>query len=111
MDRKEIEVIFSAEFDKIAEELILILFLKDYFSFFEDADNYVQKIYAYVRGNITTYPAKNTPEFYKQYGENYLLYKANANTTWYIFFSQVKDVYFVQYITNNHTDFIENFNL
>lgn len=111
MGRQEVDVIFSAEFDAIVEDLVFTLFLQDYFGFFENAQKYVNNIYIFVRENIATYPVKNTPENCKQYGEKYLLYKANANTTWYIFFSQEGNVYFIQFIANNHTDFIANFNL
>ena len=32
----------------------------------------------------------------------YITYQRNSNTTWYIFFSVIEDIYFVKYITNNH---------
>ena len=40
-----------------------------------------------------------------------MFYKANANTTWYIFFNQDEQRFVVKFITNNHTNFIANFNL
>lgn len=40
-----------------------------------------------------------------------MLYKANNHTSWYIFFDQSEHKYLIKFITNNHTDFIQNFNL
>ncbi|MGC4128298.1 MAG: hypothetical protein QM564_01780 [Bergeyella sp.] len=79
--------------------------------FIEDAQKYVNKIYDFVEQKITIYPAKDTPEELAHYGEKYLIYFANNHTSWYIFFSQIQNVYFVKFITNNHTEIIKNFNL
>jgi len=111
MEKQAVIIVFTEEFDEIAEELMLALYVQDYFGFIEDAKNYVDKIYAFIKRNIAIFPARNTPDKHKHYGEKYLLYKANANTTWYIFFSQIEQVYFVQFITNNHTNFVADFNL
>lgn len=92
-------------------ELIDILFLKEYFGFMESAEDYVTKIRLFIEDNMAIYPAKPTPQKLKQYGEWYIRYKANARTTWYVFYSCIGQTYFVKFITNNHTDFIANLNL
>lgn len=104
-------IIFTPEFIEITDNLAFIMFLEEYFGFLEDAEKYVDKIYDYIEESIFTYPAKNTPQNLIQYGEKYLIYKANNNTIWYIFFSQTENDYIVKFITNNHTDFITRFNL
>lgn len=108
---QQVEIIYTAGFYEVTDNLIQLLHSKNYFGFIEDAENYVDKIYDFIENNIATYPSKSSPEKYQQYGEKYMLYKANANTVWYIFFSQVNQTYFVQYISNNHTDFNIHFNL
>src|SRR5690606_35191368 len=104
-------IIFTPEFIEKTDNLAFVMFLEEYFGFLEDAEKYVDKIYDYIEDSIFTYPAKNTPEDLAQHGEKYLLYKANNNTTWYIFFSQIENHYIIKFITNNHTDFTSRFNL
>ena len=108
---RQVKIAYSEEFLESTDDLIYILYSKNYFSFIEDAENYVDKIYDFIRENIASYPAKSTPTDFKKYSESYLLYKANSNTTWYIFFTFKSDVYYVEFITNNHTDLMESFNV
>lgn len=103
-------IVYSQEAEKYLKELIDVLFENEYFSFRDDAIEYVLKIRDYVRQNIA-YPAKETPIKFRDHGEKYMFYKANANTTWYIFFNQDEQRFVVKFITNNHTNFIANFNL
>jgi len=103
-------IVYTLEAEKYLKELIDVLFENEYFSFRDDSVEYVLKIRDYVRQNIT-YPAKKTPIKFREHGEKYMFYKANNNTTWYIFFNQDEQRFVVKFITNNHTDFIANFNL
>jgi hypothetical protein len=102
---------YSDEFVAVTDDLIRTLYTQNYFGFVADAQDYVDRIYDFVRDNIRTYPAKTTPDELKEYGEKYILYKVNSRTTWYIFFNLKEDAYYVEYIANNHTHFIANFNL
>ena len=77
-------IVYTHEAEKYLKELINVLFENEYFSFRDDAVEYVLKIRDYVHQNIT-YPAKKTPIKFRKYGETYMFYKANTNTTWYIF--------------------------
>ena len=108
---KQIIIYYSEEFIERTDELLLILYTKNYFAFKEDAQKYVDKIYDFIRNNISTYPAKKTPAALSAYGSKYIICKANARTTWYIFFDVNEEKYFVKFITNNHTELATNFNL
>ena len=85
-------------------ELIEQLYDKNYFSFPDQAINYVFKIRKYIESSITTAYKRKAPEYFAKYGKDmsYFIYKANANTSWYIFFRQKADIYLICYITNNH---------
>lgn len=108
---KQISIYYSEEFIERTDELLFTLYTQNYFGFKEDAQNYVDKIYDFVRNNISTYPAKKTPSALSEYGSKYILYKANARTTWYIFFDIDEEKYFVKFVTNNHAELTANFNL
>ena len=82
-------------------ELIELLYNKNYFSFPDQAINYVFKMRQYIESSIAI---AHKHEYFARYGENllYIIYKANTNTSWYIFFQQKANLYLVRYITNNH---------
>lgn len=86
------------------ENLILILFEKEYFSFEEPAQIYVSKIYDFIEVDLINFPHKKTPKEFIHFGSNYAFYKANNQTTWYIFFEKKGSRYLVTYITNNHME-------
>lgn len=102
---------YSEDVEFFLNDLIDILFEKEYLGFPTDAQNYVVKIVEFISQNISTYPSKNTPQYLTQFGEKFMLYKANAQTSWYIFFDQNEHKFLIKFITNNHTDFIKDFNL
>lgn|SRR5690606_7782499 len=108
MERK---VVYSSETKAFLRGLVYLLFEKEYFGFEEDAKNYVDKITYFIEEKLPDYPTKPTPEKLEKFGEKYIVYKANDRTSWYIFFSQEEEFYFIKFITNNHTDFIKDFNL
>ncbi len=85
-------------------ELIELLYDKSYFSFPYQAINYVFDIRKYIESSIATVHKRKAPEYFAKYGKDmsYFIYKANANTSWYIFFQQKADIYLIRYITNNH---------
>ncbi|MGC4129911.1 MAG: hypothetical protein QM564_10280 [Bergeyella sp.] len=101
-------VIFSEGFHLQIEELIEILFEKEYFGFEEDCYIYAGKIYDFVEDSIEKPISKATPEKFKKHGKFYIKYKANHRTHWYIFFNQKGNQILVNYILNNHNhDFPE----
>ena len=80
------KVVFSEEFHQAIEELVEILFIKEYFGFRTSCQNYADKIYDFVEENIEVPVSRETPLSHRKYGKYYLKYKANHNTTWYVFF-------------------------
>ncbi|NLN33572.1 MAG: hypothetical protein GX159_08255 [Flavobacteriaceae bacterium] len=105
------KIIYLPQVEIFLNDLVDILFEQEYFGFQNDAEIYIKKIKIFIQEKISVFPSKKTPEVLKKFGERYVTYKANNRTTWYIFFSQEEDFYFIKFITNNHTDFIQNFNL
>jgi hypothetical protein len=82
------------------DELIDILYYQDYFSYKENAVDYVNAIYDFILTiPLQLHKKPNT----KLYGSLYCSYKSNKRTTWYIFFDIIDDVYQIKFITNNHT--------
>ncbi|SKB98194.1 hypothetical protein SAMN05660477_02205 [Soonwooa buanensis] len=101
---EEINIILQSNVIDYLEELVLTLFQKEYFGFEEDAQKYVQRIYDFIEYNLPIFPFKNTPENLLELGSKYIFYKANTNTTWYIFFENLGNRYLVTFITNSHSE-------
>ena len=101
---EKVNVILRKNVINFLEELVFILFEKEYFGFEESAQEYVQKIYDFIEFNLPNSPPKNTPESLVELGSKYIFYKANQNTTWYIFFEKSGNRFLVTYITNNHSE-------
>ena len=101
-------IFYKDEFEIQINDLIDVLIFKKYFSFEESAVHYAEKIYDFINDNIDSPIAKTSPEKFKKFGEKYLRYKANNQTSWYIFFDQKGNRFLVSYILNNHSqDFPE----
>ncbi len=96
-------IIFSDEFHTSIEELIQILFDKDYFGFKIDCQNYADKIYEFVENKINLPISKNSRAKFQKYGKKYLKFAANKRTTCYIFFDQKDHRFLVNHILNNHS--------
>lgn len=102
------EIIYSALFISQLDELAKVLYGEKYFSYIEDVDHYIEKIYDFIDENIDYSIAKNSPEKFKKYGKKFLRYKANNQTYWYIFFDQKGNQFLINHILNNHSqDFPE----
>ena len=99
---EERSVIFNFEVIYYLDSLIRKLYNDDYFSYIENADLYVEKIYEFTENSIHTFPHKTTPTDLLYLGSNYIFYKSNARTTWYIFFENQNSSYVVTGILNNH---------
>ncbi|MBU4538267.1 MAG: hypothetical protein L6264_10465 [Weeksellaceae bacterium] len=92
----------------IINKLIDVLFEYEYFGYRSSAVSYTDKIYAFIAENIDKPIVRFTPPSHQKYGKKYLKYKANPQTTWYIFFDQKEGKYLVNHILNNHSkDFPE----
>jgi hypothetical protein len=97
------KITFSTKVISYLDDLIFILYKKDYFSYLENAEQYVSNIYDFIETEIPLNNYKITPESLSKYGDFYILYQSNARTTWYIFFSKKESVYLIKHIANNHS--------
>lgn len=59
---EEIKVILRKNVTDFLEELVFILFEKEYFGFEDNEQDYVQKIYDFIEFNLPNFHPKNTPE-------------------------------------------------
>jgi len=98
------QVLYLPEVEIYLFELIELLYRKEYFSSLDQAIHYVSRLRQYIENSIATVHKRKAPDVFKKYGKDmcYFIYRANRNTSWYIFFQQKEDVYLIRYITNNH---------
>ncbi|WP_395053325.1 hypothetical protein [Flavobacterium sp.] len=101
---EEIKIFFSDEATSYLDDLVEILYRKEYFGFIDSAEFYVSDIYYFIKENIKDFPSKKTPTEIKNLGINYIFYKTNSRTTWYIFFEKSNSDYLITYIINNHCE-------
>ncbi len=97
------KIIFTDNVLQYFENLVFNLFEEEYFGFPESAKDYVDKIVTFVLSNISNFPSKETPKSIKYLGTNYIFYKTNSRTTWYIFFEKRETNYLVTSIINNNS--------
>lgn len=100
-------VLFTPRVEDYLLTLVTKLYEKEYFSYLENAENYVEDIVFEIKNNIYMKPKKKAPPRFRKYGKNlyYVIYRKSKRTTWYIFFTihgQEQNNYLVSYITNNH---------
>lgn len=95
-------VIFKKEVLLYLEELVLTLFLQDYFGYEAYAQDYVDKIVWSIEKEIHFLPHKSSPKTLLYLGEFYIFYKVNRRTTWYILFERKANNYLINHILNNH---------
>ena len=100
----EIKVVFTPHIIDYLDDLVRILYKKEYFGFIESAEEYVSKIYDAVPENIKSSTHKLTPKSLKYLGSNYIFFKSNNRTTWYIFFEKRESVFLITGIINNHCE-------
>ena len=96
------KVIFEDAVLEYFDNLFFALFERGYFGFAESAQKYVNKIVDFIITNISTFPHKQAPRSLRCLGSNYIFYKANPRTTWYIFFEKRNQNYLISGITNNY---------
>jgi len=100
----KIEVIFTPSVISYLDNLVLVLYRKEYFGFIESAEEYVDDIYDAVPEKIRKSPHKKPPKSLQYLGLNYIFYKSNARTTWYIFFEKSNQNYLITGILNNYSE-------
>jgi hypothetical protein len=99
----EVEVIFAPSVIYYLDDLVIILYKKEYFGFIESAVEYVSNIYNAIPERIKKTLHKKTPTSIQYLGLNYVFYKANSRTTWYIFFEKRDQNYLITTILNNNS--------
>jgi hypothetical protein len=97
------------EVKEYLNNLVTILYEKEYFGFEEFAINYVNELLDDILTNLSAKLHRPAPEYFDKYGKNlyYACFKKNKHTTWYAFFTKYNKnddtIYLVRYIANNHT--------
>jgi len=99
----EVIVNYTPEVVSYLDDLVKILYKKEYFGFLESAENYVSEIYDFVPHNLK-HGHKSTPIELKHLGSQYIFYKANSRTLWYIFFESQETRYLITGIINSHCE-------
>lgn len=97
------KVIFKNAVLQYFDDLVYILFKEEYFGFSESAQSYTDKIVNFIISNISSFPHKKTPKSLQYLGSNYIFYKSNTRTTWYIFFEKRDQNYLITAIINNNS--------
>ena len=97
-------IFYSEAFENQINEIVGILFEKGYLGFKESALEYGDKIYDFILKNIDKPISRFSPKNFEKFGEFYIKYKANENTTWYIFFDKKDHRFLVNHIFNNHAE-------
>jgi hypothetical protein len=98
------KVIFKDKVLDYLDELVFTLFKEEYFSYSENAQLYVDKIVDFIILGISSCPHKITPQKLQYLGFNYIFYKSNNRTTWYVFFEKKNQNYLITGIINNHCE-------
>ena len=101
---EKVNINYRTEVETYLNELIFILFKENYFSYLENSILYKDKIIDFVENNITTFPSRKTPTELKIFGSNYIFYKSNQRTTWYIFFENKNNNFLITNIINSHCE-------
>jgi hypothetical protein len=97
------KIIFENSFLEYFDNLFFALFEEEYFGFPESAHNYIDKIVGFVISSISSFPHKKTPKSLQYLGLNYIFYKPNTRTTWYVFFEKRDQSYLITAIINNNS--------
>lgn len=97
-------ILYSFEFEDQINDIIDVLYEKGYLGFKESALEYGDKIYDFIIKNIDKRISRFSPKNFRKFGEFYIKFKANENTSWYIFFDRKDHRFLVNHILNNHAE-------
>lgn len=100
----KIEVNFTPKVIAYLDDLVQVLYIKEYFGFIETAEKYVSEIYDSVPGNLKAKKYKSAPKQLKHLGSKYIFYKVNSRTVWYIFFESKDEKYLITGIINSYCE-------
>ncbi|MEP6805276.1 MAG: hypothetical protein ABI892_12190 [Flavobacterium sp.] len=100
----QVEVVFTPSVIQYLDDLVMILYKKEYFGFIKSAEEYVSNIYTEVPERIKRSKHNKTPKSLQYLGLNYVFYKHNDRTTWYAFFEKRDQNYLITGIINNYCE-------
>ena len=97
-------VYFTNDADNYFNELIDLLYDKQYFSFKENATEYVSSLTDEIIETLSIKAKHIAPKYFYRFGKNmyYASFRKSTRTTWYVFFTLHGSNFLVRYITNNH---------
>lgn len=101
---EQIEVLLTDKAIRYLDDLVEILYNKEYFGYIESVEIYVSEIYSFIQNNISYFPSKKTPPELQNLDTEYIFYKTKSRTTWYIFFENQDNNYLITNIINNHCE-------
>jgi len=102
------KVLVLPEVRQYLYELSQILYEKNYFSFLDSSEKYVEELFEDIETTLPNRPKRMAPPYFDRYGKKmfYAIFRKNKTTQWYVFFNiyEIKDglIYLVRYISNNH---------
>ncbi|MHB8259799.1 MAG: hypothetical protein ACYDCN_02365 [Bacteroidia bacterium] len=99
---EKIEVFYNKGVESFLNNLVDILFKKEYFGFKKTSKEYVAKITFEINSEIHLKRHHESPKQLIKYGKYYIKVKGSHRTMWYVFFDKKDNRYFIEYITNNH---------
>ena len=103
------KVLATTEVIDYWENLITILYEKEYFGSEEFAQRYVDELLIEIKTNLPYRTSKPAPKQFDKFGEKlrYASFKKSKRTSWYVFFETYEEndeiIYLVCHIENNHT--------
>lgn len=102
------KVLALPEVRQYFNELSQILYEKDYFSYPETSEKYVEDLFEDIKTTLPNRQKRYAPPYFERYGKRmyYAVFKKSKHTHWYVFFNIYDDngelIYLVRYISNNH---------
>ncbi len=102
------KVVTTPNVKEYLNNLILILYEKEYFGFRDSARKYVIELIEDISQKLPHRPHKPAPPYFDRYGKgmSYATFPKSKQTAWYAFFTKYNGngeiVYLIRYITNSH---------
>ncbi|MDR6966728.1 hypothetical protein J2X31_000726 [Flavobacterium arsenatis] len=97
-------IVYLPEVEDYINDLVLNLFNENYFNYIENAIAYKDQLINFIESSISTFPPQKSPKALIHFGGQYIFYKSNQRTTWYVFFESRNNKYLITFITNNHSE-------
>jgi hypothetical protein len=98
------KIYFEEYASNYLDSLVETLYNNEYFGFKDTAESYISRIYDFIYSDFENFPKKSAPKQLRSFGSNYIFYKTNQRTTWYIFFETNGSDYFITNIINNNCE-------